>query len=190
MVTPERPPVAPSPGAWQDIGELIQNELPESQGNLEGWGSVSPEKQTSRQETRHRAQMRGIGLKEEELEKVYKYTGEKWNQYLRELTHWQQTVVKQIRRQYRNSKSAVASRKKRGRDLDFIRKLLEEKKRQRDSHRARNRQLKAKLEQVKAKKKALEQAITEKNPKAFDPVNQGFCTLKEYLDWFRPGKVN
>ena len=187
MATPERPPIPPSPGVWQDIGELIEKELPEPQGNLDGWGSVSPEKQTTKQETRHRALMTGVGLKEEELENVYKYTGKKWNQYLMELTNFQQTVVKQIRRQYKNSRSAVASRKKRGRDLDLIRKLLEEKKRQRESHRARNRQLKAKLEQVKAKKKALEQAITENNPKALDPVNQGFCSLEELLEWFHPG---
>ena len=192
VVTPERPPVAPSPGIWQDIGEMIQKELPESQGNLEGWGSVSPEKQTSRQETRHRAQMRGIGLKEEELEKVYNYPGEKMNQYLKELTLWQKPVVKQIRRQYKNSKSAVASRKRKGRDLDLIRKLLDHKKRQRDSLRATNKQLEVRLEQVKAKKEALinslERAIAEKNPKTLDPVNQGFCTLGEFLNWFHPGK--
>ena len=117
VVTPERPPIAPSPGFWQDMGELIEKELPESQGNLEGWGSVSPEKQTSRQETRHRAQMKGVGLKEEDLEKVYNCPGEEMNQYLEELTHWQKPVVKQIRRQYRNCKSADTSPKEEGKGI-------------------------------------------------------------------------
>ena len=186
-VTPERPPIAPSPGFWQDMGELIEKELPESQGNLEGWGSVTPEKQPSRQETRHRAQMRGVGLKEEDLEKVYNCPGEEMNQYLEELTHWQKPVVKQIRRQYRNSKSADTSRKKKGRVLDQLREILEEKKRQRDYERARNEQLKARLEQVRAKNIALKQVL-ENNPNALDPVRQGLCSVEEVLDWFLPGK--
>ena len=187
VVTPERPPIAPSPGFWQDMGELIEKELPESQGNLEGWGSVTPEKQPSRQETRHRAQMRGVGLKEEELEKVYNCPGEEMNQYLEELTHWQKPVVKQIRRQYRNCKSADTSRKKKGRVLDQLREILEEKKRQRDYERARNEQLKARLEQVRAKNIALKQVL-ENNPNALDPVRQGLCSVEEVLDWFLPGK--
>ena len=187
VVTPERPPIAPSPGFWQDMGELIEKELPESQGNLEGWGSVTPEKQPSRQETRHRAQMRGVGLKEEDLEKVYNCPGEEMNQYLEELTHWQKPVVKQIRRQYRNSKSAGTSRKKKGRVLDQLREILEEKKRQRDYERARNEQLKARLEQVRAKNIALKQVL-ENNPNALDPVRQGLCSVEEVLDWFLPGK--
>ena len=178
VVTPERPPVPSSPGVWQDLDELIQEELPESQGNLEGWGSLSPEKETSIQERNHTDLMSAIGLKKEELGKVYNYTGEEWKQYLKKLTPWQQIGVKQCRLQYKNGKSAAASRKRKGRELDLIRKLLDEKKRQRESHRARNKQLKVRLQQVKAKKKALEQAITEKNPGALDPVNQGFCTLK------------
>ena len=96
---------------------LIERELPESQGNLEGWGSVTPEKKPSRQETRHRAQMRGVGLKEEDLEKVYNCPGEEMNQYLEELTHWQKPVVKQIRRQYRNCKSADTSPKEEGKGI-------------------------------------------------------------------------
>ena len=187
VVTPERPPIAPSPGFWQDMGELIEKELPESQGNLEGWGSVTPEKKPSRQETRHRAQMRGVGLKEEELEKVYNCPGEEMNQYLEELTHWQKPVVKQIRRQYRNCKSADTSRKKKGRVLDQLREILEEKKRQRDYERVRNKQLKARLEQVRAKKNALKQVL-ENNPNALDPVRQGLCSVEEVLDWFLPGK--
>ena len=187
MATPERPPIAPSPEVWEDIGEMIQKYLPEPQGNLEGWGSLSSEKQTNTQETRHRALMTGISLKVEDLDKVYKSKGNKWDQYLKELTHWQQTVVKRIRLQYRNRKSAVASRQKKGKELDFLRKLLEEKKRQRDSHRVRNRQLKARLEEVKAKRRALEEAITKNNPKALDPVNQGLCSLEEFGDWFHPG---
>ena len=187
VVTPERPPIAPSPGFWQDMGELIEKELPESQGNLEGWGSVTPEKKPSRQETRHRAQMRGVGLKEEELEKVYNCPGEEMNQYLEELTHWQKPVVRQIRRQYKNSKSAGTSRKKKGRELDQLREILEEKKRQRDYERARNEQLKARLEQVRAKKNALKQVL-ENNPNALDPVRQGLCSVEEVLDWFLPGK--
>ena len=187
VVTPERPPIAPSPGFWQDMGELIEKELPESQGNLEGWGSVTPEKQPSRQETRHRAQMRGVGLKEEDLEKVYNCPGEEMNQYLEELTHWQKPVVKQIRRQYRNCKSADTSRKKKGRVLDQLREILEEKKRQRDYERARNEQLKARLEQVRAKNIALKQVL-ENNPNALDPVRQGLCSVEEVLDWFLPGK--
>ena len=67
MATPERPPIAPSPEVWEDIGEMIQEYLPEPQGNLEGWGSLSSEKQTNTQETRHKALMKGIALKVEEL---------------------------------------------------------------------------------------------------------------------------
>ena len=176
VVTPERPPIAPSPGVWQDLE------------SLEGWGSVGSKKQSSTQGTRHRNLMTGIGLKEKDLDKIYNYKGDKWIQYSQELTYGQLVVAKQIRRQYRNSVSAVASRKKKGRDLDLIRELLEHKIRQRDSLRARNEQLKVRLEEVKAKKEALIQEVIEKNPKAFDPVKQGFCTMREYLDWFRPGK--
>ena len=187
VVTPERPPIAPSPGFWQDMGEVIEKELPESQGNLEGWGSVTPEKQPSRQETRHRAQMKGVGLKEEDLEKVYNCPGEEMNEYLEELTHWQKSVVRRIRRQYKNSKSAGTSRKKKGRELDQLREILEEKKRQRELLRAKNEQLKVRLEQVRAKKNALKQVL-ENNPNALDPVRQGLCSVEEVLDWFLPGK--
>ena len=187
VATPERPPIPASPGVLQDIGELIARELPEPQRNLDGWGSVSSEKQATKQETRHRALMTGVSLKVEDLDKIYEYKGKKWNQYLKELTYWQQTVVKRIRLQYRNRISAVSSRQKKGKELDFLRKLLDEKKRQRDSHRARNRQLKARLEEVKAKNAQMEEAITKNNPKALDPVKQGFCSLEEFGDWFHPG---
>ena len=194
--TPERPPIAPSPGFWLDMGEVIQNEIPEFQGNLEGWGTVSTKeqtsrqkskKQTSRQETRHKAQMRGVGLKEEELDKVYNYSREEMDQYKEELTHWQKSVVRRIRRQFKNSKSAGTSRKNRGRELDLLRERLEEKKRQRESLEATNRQLEVKLQQVKAKKEALKQVL-ENNPDALDPVRQGLCSVEEVLDWFLPGK--
>ena len=181
VVTPERPPVPSSPGVWQDLNELIQEELPESQGNLEGWGSLSPEKEPSVQERNHTALLSAIGLEKEELDKIYNYTGDKWKEHLQELTPWQQIGAKQIRIQYRNRISAALSRKKKGRELDLIRKLLDEKKRQRDSHRAKNKQLKIRLQQVQAKKEALMRAINEKNPGALDPVNQGFCTLEEFL---------
>ena len=181
VVTPERPPVPSSPGVWQDLDELIQEELPESQGNLEGWGSLSPEKEPSVQERNHTALLSAIGLEKEELDKIYNYTGDKWKEHLQKLTPWQQIGVKQCRLQYKNGKSAAASRKKKGRELDLIRKLLDEKKRQRESHRAKNKQLKVRLQQVKAKKEALVRAINEKNPGALDPVNQGFCTLEEFL---------
>ena len=196
MTTPERPPIAPSPGFWQDMGEVIQKELPEFQGNLEGWGSVSTKeqtsrqrakKQTSRQETRHKAQMRGVGLKEEELDKVYNYSREEMDQYKEELTHWQKSVVRRIRRQFMNSRSARTSRKSRGRELDLLRDRLEEKKRQRESLEATNRQLEVKLQQVKAKKEALKQVL-ENNPDALDPVRKGLCSVEEVLDWFHPGK--
>ena len=187
VVTPERPPVPPSPGAWQDLDELIQEDLPESQGNLEGWGSLSPEKQTSIQETRHIELMAGVGLEKKELGKVYGYTGEEWNQYLMKLTKWQQVIVKQCRIQYQNKRSAASSRKKKGREVELIRERLEEKKRQLEGHRAENRQLFERNEQVKAGIRTLVQAINEKNPKALDPVNQGLCTLEEFLEWFHPG---
>ena len=196
MATPERPPIAPSPGFWQDMGEVIQKEIPEFQGNLEGWGTVSTKeqtsrqksrKQTSRQETRHKAQMRGVGLKEEELDKVYNYSRDEMDQYKEELTHWQKSVVRRIRRQFKNSKSAVTSRKSRGRELDLLRERLEAKMRQRESLEATNRQLEVKLQQVKAKKEALKQVL-ENNPDALDPVRQGLCSVEEVLDWFLPGK--
>ena len=187
VATPERPPIAPSPGFWQDMGEVMQKEFSEPQGKLEGWGSVSPGKQTSRQETRHRAQMRGVGLKEEDLEKVYNCPGEEMTEYLKELTHWQKSVARQIRRQYKNSISAGTSRKKKGRVLDQLREILEEKKRQRELLRARNEQLKVRLEQVRAKKNALKRVL-KNNPNALDPVRQGLCSVEEVLDWFLPGK--
>ena len=196
MKTPERPPIAPSPGFWLDMGEVIQNEIPEFQGNLEGWGTVSTKeqtsrqksrKQTSRQETRHKAQMRGVGLKEEELDKVYNYSRDEMDQYKEELTHWQKSVVRRIRRQFKNSKSAVTSRKSKGRELDLLRERLEAKMRQRESLEATNRQLEVKLQQVKAKKEALKQVL-ENNPDALDPVRQGLCSVEEVLDWFLPGK--
>ena len=196
VTTPERPPIAPSPGFWLDMGEVIQNEIPEFQGNLEGWGTVSTKeqtsrqkskKQTSRQETRHKAEMRGVGLKEEELDKVYNYSREEMDQYKEELTHWQKSVVRRIRRQFKNSKSAVTTRKSRGRELDLLRERLEEKKRQRESLKAANKQLEIKLQQVKAKKEALKQVL-ENNPDALDPVRQGLCSVEEVLDWFLPGK--
>ena len=196
VTTPERPPIAPSPGFWLDMGEVIQNEIPEFQGNLEGWGSVSTKEQTSRQkakkqtprqETRHKAQMRGVGLKEEELDKVYNYSREEMDQYKEELTHWQKSVVRRIRRQFMNSRSARTSRKSRGRELDLLRERLEEKKRQRESLKATNKQLEVKLQQVKAKKEALKQVL-ENNPDALDPVRQGLCSVEEVLDWFLPGK--
>ena len=109
------------------------------------------------------------------------------NQYLEELTHWQKPVVRQIRRQYRNSRSAGTSRKKKGRELDQLREILEEKKRQRELLRAKNEQLKVRLEQVRAKKNALKQVL-ENNPNALDPVRQGLCSVEEVLDWFHPGK--
>ena len=192
MATPERPPVAPSPGLWLDIGEIIEKELPESQGNREGWGSVSPEKKPSIQETRHRAMMRGVGLKEEELDKVYNYSREEMDQYKEELTHWQKSVVRRIRRQFMNSRSARTSRKSRGRELDLLRETLERKVRYRDELRVKNEELKVRLQEVKAKKEALinslDRANTEKNPKALDLVNQGFCTMGEFVNWFHPGK--
>ena len=201
VTTPERPPIAPSPGFWLDMGEVIQNEIPEFQGNLEGWGTVSTKeqtsrqkskKQTSRQETRHKAQMRGVGLKEEELDKVYNYSREEMDQYKEELTHWQKSVVRRIRRQFMNSRSARTSRKSRGRELDLLRETLERKVRYRDELRVKNEELKVRLQEVKAKKEALinslDRANTEKNPKALDLVNQGFCTMGEFVNWFHPGK--
>ena len=71
--------------------------------------------------------------------------------------------------------------------MDQLREILEEKKRQRDYERARNEQLKARLEQVRAKKNALKQVL-ENNPNALDPVRQGLCSVEEVLDWFLPGK--
>ena len=191
VTTPERPPIAPSPGFWLDMGEVIQNEIPEFQGNLEGWGTVSTKEQSSRQksrqETRHKVEMRGVGLKEEELDKVYNYSREEMDQYKEELTHWQKSVVRRIRRQFMNSRSARTSRKSRGRELDLLRDRLEEKMRQRESLEATNRQLEIKLQQVKAKKEALKQVL-ENNPDALDPVRQGLCSVEEVLDWFLPGK--
>ena len=187
VVTPERPPVPPSPGVWQDIGELIQKELPESQGNLEGWGSVSPEKKLSIQETRHRAMMREVGLKEKDLEKIYNYPSFKLELYVEKLTHWQKPVARLIRRQFMKAKSAVATRKNRGRELDLLREKLERKERYRDELRARNEQLKVRLQEVRAKKDALKQVL-ENNPNALDPVRQGFCSVDEFVNWFHPGK--
>ena len=192
VATPERPPVAPSPGLWLDIGEIIEKEHPESQGNLEGWGSVSPEKKPSIQETRHRAMMRGVGLKEKDLGKIYNYPNDEMDIYVEKLTHWQKPVARLIRRQFRNAKSAVATRKNKGRELDLLRETLERKERYRDELRARYEQLEVKLQEVKAKKEALinslDRATTEKNPKALDLVNQGFCTMGEFVNWFHPGK--
>ncbi len=192
MVTPERPPIAPSPGFWQDMKEVMEKEFSEPQTNLEGWGSVSPEKKPSIQETRHRAMLRGVGLKEKYLKKIYNYPSGKMNKYIKKLTHWQKPVVRLIRRQFKNSKSAVQTRKNKGRELDLLRETLERKQRLRDELRAKNEQLKVRLQEVKAKKEvlsnSLERRITEKNPKALDTVNQGFCTMGEFLNWFHPGK--
>ena len=188
VATPERPPVAPSPGLWLDIGEIIEKEHPESQGNLEGWGSVSPEKKLSIQETRHRAMMRGVGLKEKDLRKIYDYPGEEMEIYVEKLTYWQKPVARLIRRQFKNAKCAGATRNKRERELDLLRDTLERKECYRDELRARHEQLEVMLQEVKAKKEKLIRSITEKNPKALDPVNQGFCTMGEFLNWFHPGK--
>ena len=192
VATPERPPIAPSPGLWLDIGEIIEKELPEPQANLEGWGSVSPKKKPSIQETRHRAMMRGVGLKEKDLKKIYNYPGGKMDIYVEKLTHWQKPVARLIRRQFRNAKSAVTTRKNKGRELDLLRETLERKVRYRDELRAKHEQLKVRLQEVKAKKEALinslDRANTEKNPKALDLVNQGFCTMGEFVNWFHPGK--
>ena len=187
VATPERPPIAPSPGLWLDIGEIIEKELPEPQANLEGWGSVSPKKKPSIQETRHRAMMRGVGLEEKDLKKIYNYPGGKMDIYVEKLTHWQKPVARLIRRQFRNAKSAVATRKNKGRELDLLREKLERKERYRDELRARNEQLKVRLQEVRAKKDALKQVL-ENNPNALDPVRQGFCSVDEVVNWFHPGK--
>ena len=107
--------------------------------------------------------------------------------YVEKLTHWQKPVARLIRRQFKNAKSAVATRKNKGRELDLLRERLEEKKRQRESLEATNKQLEVKLQQVKAKKEALKQVL-ENNPDALDPVRQGLCSVEEVLDWFLPGK--
>ena len=187
VANPERPPVAPSPGLWLDIGEILEREHPESQGNLEGWGSVSPEKKPSIQETRHRAMMREVGLKEKDLEKIYNYPSFKLELYVEKLTHWQKPVARLIRVQFMKAKSAVATRKNRGRELDLLREKLERKERYRDELRARNEQLKVRLQEVRAKKDALKQVL-ENNPNALDPVRQGFCSVDEFVNWFHPGK--
>ena len=112
--------------------------------------------------------------------------------YVEKLTHWQKPVARLIRRQFKNAKSAVATRKNKGRELDLLRETLERKVRYRDELRVKNEQLKIRLQEVKAKKEALinslDRANTEKNPKALDLVNQGFCTMGEFVNWFHPGK--
>ena len=188
VATPEHPPVAPSPGLWLDIGEIIEKEHPESQGNLEGWGSVGLEKKPSIQTTRHKAMMRGVGLKEKDLGKLYNYPNEEMDIYVEKLTHWQRPVARMIRRQYKNAKCAGATRKYRGRELDLLRETLKRKECFRDELRAEYNALEVKLQEVKAKKEKLIRSITEKNPKALDPVNQGFCTMGEFVNWFHPGK--
>ena len=186
VATPERPPVAPSPGLWLDIGEIIEKEHPES--HLEGWGSVGPEKKPSIQETRHRAMMRGVGLKEKDLRNIYNYLNEEMEIYVEKLTYWQKPVARLIRRQFKNAKCAGATRNKRERELDLLRDTLERKECFRDELRAEYNALEVELQEVKAKKEKLIRSITEKNPKAFDPVNQGFCTMGEFVNWFHPGK--
>ena len=186
VATPERPPVAPSPGLWLDIGEIIEKEHPES--HLEGWGSVGPEKKPSIQETRHRAMMRGVGLKEKDLREIYNYPNEDMEIYVEKLTYWQKPVARLIRRQFKNAKCAGATRNKRERELDLLHDTLERKECYRDELRAEYNALEVKLQEVKAEKEKLIRSITEKNPKALDPVNQGFCTMGEFVNWFHPGK--
>ena len=186
--TPERPPVTASPGIWLDIGEIIEKELPKSKRNLEGWGSVSTERKPSIQETRHKRMLKGVGLKEKELKNIYDYPSEEMEKYLEKLTYWQIPVVRRIRRQFKNAKCAGATRNRREEELYLLRNTLEHKTVKRDELRAKYEQLEVMLQEVKAKKEKVIRSITEKNPRAFDPVNQGFCTMGEFLKWFHPGK--
>ena len=181
---PERPIVPPSPGAWLDVEELIQENLPQSQGHPEGWGYLAPGKETSKQKTRHIELLAGVGLKKEELKKIYGYAGEKWNNYIENLTCIQKAIARQCRAGYMNKKYAATSRERKGMDLELCRKKLEEKKRQGDIDLANNRQLSIRLQQVVSKRKDLEQAVLERNLKELAPVNEGFLSMGEFLDWF------
>ena len=91
-----------SPGAWHDVEEFVQENLPPL--------VAPPKEESSRQQKQHKELLEGVGLNSEDLVGIYGLETMDWEEYKKKLTADQIDVVRKIRAGYKNKKSSEASR--------------------------------------------------------------------------------
>ena len=165
-----------SPGAWHDVEEFVQENLPPL--------AASPEEELSKQQRKHRELLKKVGLESEDLESIYGSLGEDWKEYKKKLTEDQVDVVRKIRAGYKNKKSSELSRERWGKELQERRKHLEALKLQATEKTLKSRQLSAELQWWSSQLEDLEATIRNHNLEELAPVREGSCTLMEFVEWF------
>ena len=165
-----------SPGAWHDVEEFVQENLPPL--------ATSPEEELSKQQRKHKELLEKVGLESEDLKSIYGSLGEDWKEYKKKLTADQVEVVRKIRAGYKNKKSSEASRERWGKELQERRKNLEALKLQATEKTSKSRQLSAELQWWSSQLEDLEATIRNHNLEELAPVREGSCTLMEVVEWF------
>ena len=165
-----------SPGAWHDVEEFVQENLPPL--------VAPPKEESSRQQKQHKELLEGVGLNSEDLVGIYGLETMDWEEYKKELTPDQIEVVRKIRAGYKNKKSSEASRERWGKELQARRKHLEALKLQATEKTSKSRQLSAELQWWSSQLEDLEATIRNHNLEELAPVREGSCTLMEVVEWF------
>ena len=165
-----------SPGAWHDVEELVQENLPPL--------VAPPKEESSRQLKQHKKLLEGVGLNSEDLVGIYGLETMDWEEYKKKLTADQIDVERKIRAGYKNKKTSEASRERWGKELQERRNLLEALKLQAKEKTSKSRQLAAELQWWSSQLEELEATIRNHDLEELTPVKEGSCTLMELVEWF------